>query len=178
MARTADPDLPARILKSAERLWQAGGDAKVTIRGVAENAGTTTPTVYSYFADRDALLAALRAEAYRRFSTFMKASRDFDHCCELYLQFGERNARDYELLYGQGWRERADLERMQLESEVIPAMLARGGMEPGLATRRGYAIMMMLHGAVMQRLSSHRSGPLWSKIRSACLEACKELAKP
>jgi len=48
MPRSADPELPHRILKAADALWQSGGEEAVTIRGVAAEAGTTTPTVYSY----------------------------------------------------------------------------------------------------------------------------------
>ena len=66
MPRTADPELPHRILKAADALWQSGGEEAVTIRGVAAEAGTTTPTVYSYYADREALLTALRALAFQR----------------------------------------------------------------------------------------------------------------
>ena len=68
MPRTADPELPHRILKAADALWQSGGEEAVTIRGVAAEAATTTPTVYSYYADREALLTALRALAFQRFS--------------------------------------------------------------------------------------------------------------
>ena len=56
MPRTADPELPHRILKAADTLWQSGGEEAVTIRGVAAEAATTTPTVYSYYTDREALL--------------------------------------------------------------------------------------------------------------------------
>ncbi len=77
MPRTADPELPHRILKAADALWQSGGEEAVTIRGVAADAGTTTPTVYSYYADREALLTALGALAFQRFSAYLQKSRDF-----------------------------------------------------------------------------------------------------
>ena len=32
MPRTADPELPHRILKAADALWQSGGEEAVTIR--------------------------------------------------------------------------------------------------------------------------------------------------
>ena len=72
MPRTADPELPHRILKAADALWQSGGEEAVTIRGVAAEAATTTPTVYSYYADREALLTALRALAFQRFSAYLQ----------------------------------------------------------------------------------------------------------
>src|SRR6516165_6226060 len=81
MPRTADPELPHRILKAADALWQSGGEEAVTIRGVAAKAATTTPTVYSYYADREALLTALRALAFQRFSGYLAKSRDFHDAC-------------------------------------------------------------------------------------------------
>src|ERR1700682_5286255 len=81
MPRTADPELPHRILKAADALWQSGGEEAGTIRGVAAEAATTTPTVYSYYADREALLTALRALAFQRFSGCLAKSRDFQDAC-------------------------------------------------------------------------------------------------
>jgi len=81
MPRTADPKLPHRILKAADALWQSGGEEAVTIRGVAAQAATTTPTVYSYYADREALLTALRGLAFARFSAYLAKSRDFKDAC-------------------------------------------------------------------------------------------------
>jgi len=75
-------------LKAADALWQSGGEEAVTIRGVAAGAGTTTPTVYSYYADREALLTALRACAFRRFSAYLQKSRDFQDACARHLEFG------------------------------------------------------------------------------------------
>lgn len=56
MPRTPDPELEDRIVAAALRLLDRGGDAAVTMRAVAREAGTTTPTLYERFADRDALI--------------------------------------------------------------------------------------------------------------------------
>src|SRR5260370_2717470 len=91
------------MLKAAGGLWQSGGEEAVTIRGVAAEAATTTPTVYSYYADREALLTALRALAFQRFSAYLAKSHDFQDACARHLEFGTSHPRDYELLYGRGW---------------------------------------------------------------------------
>src|SRR5688572_9840686 len=106
MPRALDPELPHRILKAADRLWQARGEEGITIRGVAAAAKTTTPTVYSYYADREALLVALRSVAYLRFVSHLTKAADFRDLLARYLDYGERNGRDYELLYGRAWSER------------------------------------------------------------------------
>lgn len=54
----------AGLLDAAEQLAEAGGESAVSVRAVAERAGTTTRAVYSLFGDRDGLLAALGARAF------------------------------------------------------------------------------------------------------------------
>jgi AcrR family transcriptional regulator len=57
--RKADPKLEKMIVQSALRLLDEGGLPAVTMRAVADSAGTTTPTLYERFKDRHALLESL-----------------------------------------------------------------------------------------------------------------------
>jgi AcrR family transcriptional regulator len=175
MPRTADPELPHRILKAADALWQSGGEEAVTIRGVAAAAATTTPTVYSYYADREALLTALRALAFARFSAHLQKSRDFKDACARHLEFGASHPRDYELLYGRGWMERVSTDAQKGEIERYTTHLVRAGVDQSKAAEVAYPIMMMLHGVVMHRLLNRKQGPLGRAIAAACLEACMTL---
>ena len=175
MPRTADPELPHRILKAADALWQAGGEEAMTIRQVAAEAGTTTPTVYSYYADREALLAALRALAFQRFSAYLGKSRDFRDACARHLEFGVNHPRDYELLYGRGWMERVTADAQGAEIERFTAHLVRAGVDESRAMQVAYPIMMMLHGVVMHRLLNKKQSPRGRAIAAACLEACMTL---
>jgi len=175
MPRTADPDLPHRILKATDALWQSGGEEAVTIRGVAAKAATTTPTVYSYYADREALLTALRGLAFQRFSAYLAKSRDFQDACARHLEFGARHPRDYELLYGRGWMERVTVDAQRVEIERYTSHLVRAGVDESRAAHVAYPIMMMLHGVVMHRLLNKKQGPLGRTIAAACLEACNTL---
>ena len=177
MPRTADPELPHRILKAADALWQSGGEEAVTIRGVATQAATTTPTVYSYYADREALLTALRALAFARFSAFLQKSRDFRDACSRHIEFGASHPRDYELLYGRGWMERVTTDAQRGEIERYTANIVRAGVDESRAARIAYPIMMMLHGVVMHRLLNKKPSPLGRKIAAACLEACMTLVE-
>ena len=56
MPRTPDAALEARILEAAVRLLDRGGEDAVTLRAVAKEAGTSTPTIYERFPDRDRLM--------------------------------------------------------------------------------------------------------------------------
>ena len=175
MPRTAYPELPHRILKAADALWQSGGEEAVTIRGVAAGAATTTPTVYSYYADREALLTALRALAFQRFSAHLAKSRDFQDVCARHLEFGTSHPRDYELLYGRGCMERVTADAQRIEIERYTSHLVRAGVDKRRAAHIAYPVMMMLHGVVMHRLLNKKSGPLGRAIAAACLEACMTL---
>jgi AcrR family transcriptional regulator len=147
----------------------------VTIRGVAAEAGTTTPTVYSYYADREALLTALRALAFRRFSAHLAKSRDFQDACGRHLEFGTSHPRDYELLYGRGWMERVTADAQRGEIERYTAHLVRAGVDESRAAHIAYPIMMMLHGVVMHRLLNRKHSSLGRAIAAACLDACMTL---
>jgi len=59
MPPTADKNLEERIMKAAQRLWQVRGARGLTLRAVARAAGTTTPTVYKRFRNKQALQIAL-----------------------------------------------------------------------------------------------------------------------
>ena len=175
MPRTADPELPHRILKAADALWQSGGEEAVTIRGVAAEAGTTTPTVYSYYSDREALLTGLRGLAFQRFSAYLAKSRDFHDTCARHLAFGINHPRDYELLYGRGWMERVTADAQASEIERYTAHLVRAGVDETRAPHIAYPIIMMLHGVVMHRLLNKKQSALGRAIAEACLEACTTL---
>lgn len=53
------------LLDAAERILQADGPDALSIRHVAEDAGTTTRAVYSLFGSRDGLIVALAVRAFR-----------------------------------------------------------------------------------------------------------------
>ena len=175
MPRTSDPELPHRILKAADALWQWGGEEAVTIRRVAAEAATTTPTVYSYYADREALLTALRGLAFQRFSAYLQKSRDFQDTCARHLEFGTSHPRDYELLYGRGWMERVTGDAQRGEIKRYTTHLVRAGVDESRAARIAYPVMMMLHGVIMHRLLNKKQSPLGRAIAAACLEACMTL---
>ena len=56
MPRRPDAALEARIVAAAVRLLDTGGEEAITLRSVAKEAGTTTPTIYDRCPDRDRLI--------------------------------------------------------------------------------------------------------------------------
>ena len=63
MPRTPDPHLERQIAEASLRLVDAAGIAAVTLRAVAREAGTTTPTIYERFKNREELLHRVARQA-------------------------------------------------------------------------------------------------------------------
>jgi AcrR family transcriptional regulator len=66
------------LLGAAESAMQAGGLAAVTVRGVADQVGTTTRAVYSLFGSRDGLLVALGTRAFDMLGDAVRALPETD----------------------------------------------------------------------------------------------------
>jgi AcrR family transcriptional regulator len=67
--REHDDQTAAALLEAAERLVESSGPDALTVRGVAERAGTTTRAVYGLFGSKDALLVALATRAFEILGT-------------------------------------------------------------------------------------------------------------
>ena len=59
LPRKPDPQLEQRVVSAALCLLDAGGLPAITLRAVARQARTTTPTIYEPFANRDRLLQSV-----------------------------------------------------------------------------------------------------------------------
>ncbi|WP_024288768.1 TetR/AcrR family transcriptional regulator [Cellulomonas sp. KRMCY2] len=71
--RLHDDALGARLLEIASQVISVSGAAGLTVRDVAHRAGTSTSAVYALFGSRDALVAAVGDEAFRRFAAHLGA---------------------------------------------------------------------------------------------------------
>lgn len=61
--RVHDEHTATILLAAAEQLLQEGGTTALSMRGIADRAGTSTRAVYSVFGPKEALLGALGAHA-------------------------------------------------------------------------------------------------------------------
>ena len=87
MPRHPDPDLEQRILAAASRLWARGGEKALTMRAVAKAAGTTTPTVYERYQDRDDILRALRLKTRSELFSALTRTRTLREAIQRQLDF-------------------------------------------------------------------------------------------
>jgi AcrR family transcriptional regulator len=99
------------LLRAAERLAGRGGADAVTVRRVAEAAGTTTRAVYSVFGSKAGLLAALNRESFRALTQAVdKVPRTGDPLDDL-VRVGVLGFRQYAL-------RNPDLFRLVFEGDV------------------------------------------------------------
>lgn len=96
----------ARILAEAADVVATAGAHAVTMRGVAARVGLTPMALYRHFAGRDALIAALVAEAQATFFAYLQravaeptAERRFFAAGDQYLAFALEHPRRYAALF-------------------------------------------------------------------------------
>jgi AcrR family transcriptional regulator len=99
MPRQPDREVEGHILDAAYRLWKSKGEKGLTMRAVAREAGTTTPTVYQRFRDKREILEALRRRAQLKLFAAVKPSRAIPQFCRRYLDFASTHKHEYELIH-------------------------------------------------------------------------------
>jgi AcrR family transcriptional regulator len=67
-------DLRDALVQAALREAEQGGPEAISIKALAKKLGVSQPAPYRHFADREALLAAVTAEAFRQFSAALRRS--------------------------------------------------------------------------------------------------------
>jgi len=157
MPRRPDPDLEERILKAARRLWKQGGEKALTLRAVAQAAGTNTPAVYRRFRDRDDILRALMQRVRMDFAAVVEGASSPEEACEKGLDYALGHPREYqlffqkeyELFYSSRSSQTANkLGRPALEA-VKRKLAERLGGPPEDQGRLAWALFMVVHGAAM-----------------------------
>ncbi len=85
MPRLPDAALEARIVEAAMRLLDRGGEAAITLRAVAKEAGTTTPTIYQRFRDREVLMERLVDRATEEIVALLQPCKSIEAMVRAYL---------------------------------------------------------------------------------------------
>ena len=143
----ADQLLEERILKAAQRLWRTRGEHGLTLRAVAREAGSTTPTVYKRFRSKQALLNVLAERFRAQLNEHLFASKTLEEVCSRYLSFAEEHPHEYQLL----WRAWTDIfhpnQPRPGRAWVLTQFANRFGGKPEDYARPFYAIFLLGHGA-------------------------------
>ena len=87
MPRKPDPALEQKIVAAAARLLDRGGEEAITLRAVAKEAGTTTPTIYERFHDRDELIGEVVVLATEEIMAALQPKPSLEGMFEEYLRY-------------------------------------------------------------------------------------------
>jgi AcrR family transcriptional regulator len=173
--RHADPALEQRILNAARKLWKRGGEHALTMRAVAKEARTTTPTVYERFRDRRQILQTLCVDTRQKLFAIMKTATSTRQACELYLEFAAKHPREYELISA-GWSKPLSVNEQWPSFNLLKERLAlRYGGKPDDYTRFALSIWELLHGTAMLLAVGKTGQELQLQMRLACIEAIETL---
>lgn len=170
MPRRPDPDVEQRILAAASRLWARGGEKSLTMRAVAKAAGTTTPTVYERFQDRQDILKGLRLKTRRELFAALSQTGTLHEAIERQLQFALENSHAYEVLFD-GVGRPPSLHEPWPSFNLMRERLAREiGGTPREHNRLILAIWSLMHGTAMLIIRGGFEGPLRTQAILACLD--------
>ena len=153
-------DLSDALVAAALRMAEAEGPEAVSISALARELGVTQAAPYRHFADRDALLAAAAAEAFRAFASTLrtavaKSSRrtPLERMARAYLAFGQERAGLYRLMYGARLVERSAVgsELQRAVEDGFLSMLDLYGPATDVKARETIALKFWaaLHGVTM-----------------------------
>lgn len=171
MPRHPDPDLEQRILSAASRLWARGGEKELTMRAVAKAAGTTTPTVYERYRDRDDILRALRLKTRRELFAALSRTRTLREAFQSQLEFALQHSHAYEVLFD-GVAKPPSLHEPWPSFNLMRERVAkRLGGSPRQHTRLMLAVWSLMHGAAMLIIRGGFEGELRGQTIHACLDA-------
>jgi len=143
----ADQLLEERILKTAHKLWRTRGEKGLTLRAVAREAGTSTPTVYKRFRNKEALRKALAERIRLQLNEYLFAAKSLEDVCRRYLMFAEEHPHEYQLLV-QSWSDIFHPDFPRPGRQWLMTQFAnRFGGEPEDYSRCFYALFLLSHGA-------------------------------
>lgn len=175
MPRHPDPALEKRILGAASRLWARGGEKSLTMRAVAKVAGTTTPTVYERYRDRDDILRALRLETRRELFAAISRTRRLRDAIERYMEYALGHSHAYEVLFD-GVGKPPSLHEPWPSFNLLRERLAEQVDGPsGEHNRLILSIWCLMHGTAMLIIRGNFEGALRSQAVHACQDTVETL---
>src|ERR1700744_2158404 len=153
-------DLRDALVQAALKEAEQGGPEAISIKAMAAKLGVSQPAPYRHFADRDALLQAVTAEAFRQFNAIMREAIDkpskrskLSRFAQAALEFGLRRTGIYRLMFASRTMEgsAADSE-LHIAAHETFALLVESFEAPKVGLLReqhALQIWAALHGVVM-----------------------------
>jgi len=145
------------------------------MRAVAKSAGTTTPTVYERYRDRDDILRSLRLETRRELFAALSATRTLREAFQQHLKFALEHCHAYEMLFDGVARPPSMHEPWPSFNLMRERIAQRLGGNPREHTRLMLAVWSLMHGAAMLIIRGGFDGILKEQMVHACLDALDDI---
>jgi AcrR family transcriptional regulator len=181
-------DLRDALVQAALHEVELGGPEAVSISALARKLGVSQPAPYKHFADRETLLTAVTAEAFRQFSAVQRAAIEkpskrskLSRFAQVTLDFGLRRNGIYRLMFASriiacapkgGELHSATMETFELLLDALEAPAV--GL---LRERSALKIWAALHGVVMLAEQGLLTGEMARVSREELVEDIVEEAK-
>jgi AcrR family transcriptional regulator len=178
-------DFRDRLCDAAAQLFATRGREGFTMRDLASACGVSPMTPYRYFKDKDAILAAIRARAFNKFSQALEeacampgeATARAGAAGEAYIRFALEDPTSYKLMFDLSQDDANYPELAQagkraqrtLTRHIHP--LVEQGLLAGDPDLIGHVFWSMLHGALMLKFA----GKLDREFRAVVEEAFRAL---
>ena len=169
LTEEATREFRERLIDAAERLFAQKGLEAVTLRQLAAEIGVSPMTPYRYFADKDDILAAVRARAFTRHAEALEAAWEAtkhdpiaasNAVGEAYVDFAFAHPEAYKLMFDISQPDEASYPELVAAGERsrrtmtrhLEALAAAGQFDgdPGLV---GHMYWSALHGPIMLAFS-------------------------
>ena len=192
-ARSADQRdaVRARLCDAAARLYVDEGEAGLSMRRLAAEVGCSAMAPYRYFADKEQLLAAVRAAAFNRLAdTLEGVARDNRHRAaeigEAYVRFAFENPAAYRMMFDLDQPDTAQHPELTAASaRAREAMagyvreLVEAGVLAGDPVELGYVFWASIHGLIVLQLAGRIPAEIgFERLRRTALGAMMRGLRP
>ncbi len=169
-----DKHLEERILKAAQRLWRTRGESGLTLRAVARESGTTTPTLYKRFRNKGALQLALAYRLRDELNAELFSSPTVEESYRRYLRYAEQNPHEYELLDVSGNPFVSPGSPHPGRAWLLQQLAARFGGKPENYEPLFDALFLITHGTA-SLITVSNDKKMRAAIRDHCIQVCDKL---
>jgi AcrR family transcriptional regulator len=158
MTRAANIDLPARVLKEAEKVVVSSGYQGINMRSLANKVGVSATAIYHYFESKEVIIRQIRIRAAEKLNARIRGIDPslsphafIEELGRQYLGYAQENPNLYRLLFEAPFDEHAKAEDHPVLYFTYVA--ARGALER--MAKQGLPIPDARHGAMMGWMMLH-----------------------
>jgi len=174
-------DLRDALIKGALREAEQAGPEAISIKALAKELGVSQPAPYRHFADREALLAAATAEAFRQFTAMLREAMakpskqsKLSRLAQATLDFGLRRNGVYRLMFASRTvscaMKGSDLHNAVSETFLLVLEALEAPAIGYLRERHALKIWAALHGVVMLAEQGMLTGEVAHTTREELVE--------